>query len=181
MQYFWLSIGGLLGLLIGKLLWHKDHKRIKLQEQIIGHYKALSEYLEGKLNETWRKNHKLMMKNIDDTCKEIEKAAEEWEAEHKGEDGNGKLHYTTFNNLAQRIREDNGWLDDFMNLVRGYYQDNSCGGNLYVVLEEGNINDSNVEWSAGYTARVEDKRGHDIANLMLHMTMEQRNLVLHTE
>ena len=54
-----MGIGSILGLIVGNLLWHKDCKRIKLQEQLIDHYKGLSEYLEGKLNDTWKKYHKI--------------------------------------------------------------------------------------------------------------------------
>jgi hypothetical protein len=78
-----MGIGSILGLIVGNLLWHKDHKRIKLQEKLIDHYKGLSEYLEEKLNEKWRKDHDLMIKNLDDTFKELEKAANEWELETK--------------------------------------------------------------------------------------------------
>ena len=70
-----MGIGSVLGLIVGNLLWHKDHKRIKLQEKLIDHYKGLSEYLESKLNDTWRKYHKLQIQQLD------------WEAEkdRKGE------------------------------------------------------------------------------------------------
>lgn len=81
MVYFWLSIGCLLGLLIGKLFWHNDHKRIKLQKQLIDHYKGLSEYLEEKLNETWEKYHNIVMQQTDDTMQKLKKAVEEWEPE----------------------------------------------------------------------------------------------------
>lgn len=88
-----------------------------------------------------------------------------------------KIHYTVFNDLVRRIRSNENWFEEFMTLVDEYYDHEPCGGSLHVVLEDGNMELSSINWCAGYAAGVEDSEGSDIANLMLHMTWNQRRRV----
>ena len=88
-----------------------------------------------------------------------------------------KLSSKVFNLLVDKIQDNQNWFDEFMELVREYYKDNSCGKSLHIVLDDGNIDKDSVNWCAGYACGVRDEAGLDIANLMLMMTWQQRNKV----
>lgn len=86
-----------------------------------------------------------------------------------------KLNADQFNSIVHKIRVDEGWFEPVVRLVKLYYaNDHGAGGSLHIVLDEGNLEDSNVDWCAGYAAGSNDPEGSDIANLMQHMTMAQR-------
>jgi len=84
------------------------------------------------------------------------------------------LHYTVYNDLVKRIIENDNWFDDFIKLVKQYYEKNVCGGNLHIVLDEGNISKENLHWCAGLAYGLDDEMGNNLANLMLNMTWHQR-------
>jgi histidine ammonia-lyase len=89
-----------------------------------------------------------------------------------------KLTADQFNSIVERIRSDQDWFEPFIQLAKDYYAaDYGAGRNLHIVLDEGNLEDSNVNWCAGYACGVGDDEASDIANLMLHMTIRQRELV----
>ena len=64
-------------------------------------------------------------------------------------------------------------------LVRAYYEKegNSCGGNLHIVLDDGNLSDSCVQFCLDQVHADEDEDGVRIAELMLQMTGTQRRKV----
>ena len=70
-------------------------------------------------------------------------------------------------------------------LVKTLYDDmgESCGGMLHIVLDDGNIEDWNLQWCIEYCNREENANRHDknicleIAHKMLNLSKEQRQLV----
>ena len=87
------------------------------------------------------------------------------------------MNADSFNRLVNKIRYEGGWFDEFIGLVSSYYAVNPCGGNLHIVLDDGNLRNSDLQWCAGYACGQADELGNDIANLMLTMTMKQRKRV----
>lgn len=61
-------------------------------------------------------------------------------------------------------------------LVHAYYDKpgNSAGGNLHVVLDDGNFEDSFIEHSLDRATKIGDSDAVKIAELMLQMSMTQR-------
>lgn len=88
-----------------------------------------------------------------------------------------KLEAKQFNELVYNIKQDKGWFEPFIELVKVYYDSNITGGSLHIVLDDGNLGKYHVVWCAGYAAGKEDNEGSDIANLLLFMTMKQKKLV----
>ena len=88
-----------------------------------------------------------------------------------------KLHYKQFNSLVEKIQDDKDWFEPFIELVKEYYIDNCTGGSLHIVLDDGNLSNSSIDWCAGYACGKDDDEGNDIANLMGWMTMKQRRKV----
>jgi len=58
--------------------------------------------------------------------------------------------------------------------VQAYYQNNPAGGNLHIVLEDGNVNDSHVQFCLEQASRKGDNEGVDLAQLLMRMTKTQR-------
>ena len=61
-------------------------------------------------------------------------------------------------------------------LVRAYYakSGNNVGGSLHIVLEDGNVSDSNVEFCREWAEEREDHDGVALAKLLLRMSRTQR-------
>ena len=50
-----------------------------------------------------------------------------------------------YNNLAECImKNDSTWLSRFVILVRHYYEQHCSGGNLHIVLDDGNLSRENI-------------------------------------
>ena len=70
-------------------------------------------------------------------------------------------------------------------LVELLYEDlkECCGGMLHIVLDDGNLDDDDIQWCIGNCNKPENENKIDkyicleIAHKMLKMTMEQRRLV----
>lgn len=83
-----------------------------------------------------------------------------------------------FNELARQITEnDSQWFDRFIVLCKHYYKQEPVGGNLHIVLEDGNLEDRNVVWCEGLSFGRRDMEASDIASMMEMMTMAQRRKV----
>ncbi len=82
-----------------------------------------------------------------------------------------------YNDLYQRIRKDKNWKASFMEMVRHYYQTECTGGTMHIVLDDGNLDDSDLYFCWGYANGVSDNEGADLATLMLAMTLKQREYV----
>jgi len=82
-----------------------------------------------------------------------------------------------YNGLVGKIKKDDGWFDKYIDLCKHYYEQECCGGNMHIVLDDGNINDSSVSWCAGLAHGRQDHEASDLANLMLMMTEKQRTRV----
>ena len=63
---------------------------------------------------------------------------------------------------------------EVMPLVREYYEDNYAGGSLHIVLDDGNIRDSDLEFCLKEAELAGDERAIKIAKLMLQMSKTQR-------
>lgn len=69
-------------------------------------------------------------------------------------------------------------VDQALAVARAYYASgNPLGGNLHVVLDDGNIEDSHVEWCLERCLELNDKSGEELALLLLKMTPVQRQMV----
>jgi hypothetical protein len=88
-----------------------------------------------------------------------------------------KMQYKEFNDLVHRIKDDKKWFDEFISIVAEYYKSNPTGGSLHIVLDDGNLESSSIQWCAGYAYGLKDDVGNDIANLMRHMNIRQRKVV----
>ena len=82
-----------------------------------------------------------------------------------------------YNNLVDEIKKDGNWFDKFIELCEHYYETEPCGGNLHIVLDDGNLEDTHISWCAGNANGLQDHEGNDLANLMLMMTAKQREQV----
>ena len=67
-----ICLGFFIGMILGRILWYKDGKRIKLQERIIDYYKDMVGYLKENLSKEYCRNHDIMMNNIDNIFQKIE-------------------------------------------------------------------------------------------------------------
>ena len=83
-----------------------------------------------------------------------------------------------YNDLVAEIREDyDTWFGKFIELCKHYYAKEPCGGNLHIVLDDGNLADVHIAWCSGLAFGVRDMEGHDIAEIMRMMTRAQREKV----
>lgn len=83
-----------------------------------------------------------------------------------------------YNDLVRAITKNREiWFDEFVKLCWHYYQSNPTGGNLHAVLDDGNLEDTNLDWAAGLCCGENDQEGSDIANLMRWMSPAQRRRV----
>ena len=70
-------------------------------------------------------------------------------------------------------------------LVKTLYEDmgECCGGMLHIVLDDGNLDDDDLQWCIEYCNREENTDRHDksicleIAHRMLNLSKEQRMLI----
>jgi hypothetical protein len=71
---------------------------------------------------------------------------------------------------------------DVVKMVNAYYRldGNSVGGNLHVVLSDGNLETKHVEYCRNHAAEQGDVQGVEIADAMLAMSITQRNKVYHS-
>jgi len=88
-----------------------------------------------------------------------------------------EMNSERFNELVDKIRMNNGWFEPVMKLCKDYYQDHPSGGSLHIVLDDGNLKKSSIQFCEGYACGREDKQGSQIASLMLWMTYKQRQRV----
>lgn len=63
---------------------------------------------------------------------------------------------------------------DVLPLVREYIRRNEAGGVLHIVLSDGNLDDSSVEYCLNEARKEGDAEAARIAELMLQMTRTQR-------
>ena len=59
-------------------------------------------------------------------------------------------------------------------LVDRYYQDHPVGGSLHIVLDDGNIEDDDIEFSINHARGEDDPIGELIGLLMLQLSKTQR-------
>lgn len=87
------------------------------------------------------------------------------------------MNIDEYNSMVEKIRTKKEWFDPFMRLCAGYYATNPCGGSLHIVLDDGNLENTHIDWCAGYAYGTGDMVGSRIASLMREMTMSQRRKV----
>lgn len=65
------------------------------------------------------------------------------------------------------------------NLIAEYYkkEGNGCGGNCHLVLDDGNLEDSDIQFCIGYCAKADDTDGLAIMREMLSLNPEERQKV----
>ena len=76
-------------------------------------------------------------------------------------------------------------VEEVCKLVKTLYDDmgEGCGGMLHIVLDDGNIDDDDLQWCIEYCNREENADRHDksicleIAHRMLNLSKEQRMLI----
>jgi len=74
---------------------------------------------------------------------------------------------------------DNKRVGELANRIAEYYkkEGNGCGGNCHLVLDDGNLEDSDIQFCKGYCACAEDSDGLSIMRDMLSMNPEERQKV----
>jgi len=61
---------------------------------------------------------------------------------------------------------------------RSYYEaGNPCGGALHIVLDDGNVERSHVEWCLAYAKEIGDADAFELAQDLLELTDAQREEV----
>lgn len=65
------------------------------------------------------------------------------------------------------------------NLIAEYYkkEGNGCGGNCHLILDDGNLEDSDIQFCIGYCAHANDNDGLAIMREMLSLNPEERQKV----
>lgn len=73
-------------------------------------------------------------------------------------------------------------INKLANRIAEYYkkEGNGCGGNCHLVLDDGNLDDSDIQFCKGYCAHADDKEGLGIMIDMLSMSPEERQKVYDT-
>lgn len=68
------------------------------------------------------------------------------------------------------------------NLIAEYYkkEGNGCGGNCHLILDDGNLEDSDIQFCKGYCAHANDDDGLYIMREMLSLNPEERQKVYDT-
>lgn len=59
-------------------------------------------------------------------------------------------------------------------LALAYYRQHPVGGNLHIVLDDGNVADKDVLFCAERAAEAADEEGQHLARMLLKMTRTQR-------
>ena len=72
--------------------------------------------------------------------------------------------------------------DQVLPLVRAYYakNGNSCGGNMHIVLDDGNTDLDSILFCRNQAQQSGDADGERIANLLIQMSLTQRNKIYHS-
>ena len=65
-------------------------------------------------------------------------------------------------------------IPDVLPLVLEYYQDNLAGGSLHIVLDDGNVDDEDVETCIKWARENNDERGEILGRVLLRMSRTQR-------
>lgn len=67
-------------------------------------------------------------------------------------------------------------IPEVLPLIQAYYAKpgNGVGGNLHIVLEDLNVEDSHVRWCLEYAEKQGDTDGVELAKLLLAMSKTQR-------
>lgn len=75
-----------------------------------------------------------------------------------------------------QIRSEKPTVPEVLPLVKAYYAkpDNGAGGNLHIVLDDGNVQDSSVRFCLSQAERAQDLDGIVLAQLLLKMSRTQR-------
>lgn len=73
-------------------------------------------------------------------------------------------------------------INKLANRIAEYYkkEGNGCGGNCHLVLDDGNLDDSDIQFCKGYCAHANDDDGLAIMREMLSMSPEERQKVYDT-
>ena len=68
---------------------------------------------------------------------------------------------------------------ELVNRIVEYYkkEGNECGGNCHLVLDDGNLEDSDIQFCKGYCAHADDNEGLSIMSCMLQLNPEERQKV----
>lgn len=71
---------------------------------------------------------------------------------------------------------------ELANRIAEYYkkEGNGVGGNCHLVLDDGNLEDSDIQFCKGYCAKADDTDGLYIMREMLSMSLEERQKVYDT-
>lgn len=74
---------------------------------------------------------------------------------------------------------DNKRVGELANRIAEYYkkEGDGCGGNCHLVLDDGNLEDSDIQFCKGYCACADDNDGLGIMRDMLSMSPEERQKV----
>jgi len=82
-----------------------------------------------------------------------------------------------YSDLRRSILRKEPWREDFLALVADYYATEPTGGSLHICLDDGNMQERNVAWCAGYAYGIGDLVGIEIAAMLSLMSRKERNWV----
>lgn len=80
------------------------------------------------------------------------------------------------NAIVDEIKSGSGH-DLVLALCQAYANENECGGNLHIILDDGNLENCNLDWCSGYCCAKGDQNGQDICNFLRFMKMEDRERI----
>ena len=67
-------------------------------------------------------------------------------------------------------------VNEILKLAKEYYsiEGNSIGGSLHIVLDDGNIEDDNIQFCINYAKENDDIKGVELAELIFQCSYTQR-------
>lgn len=73
--------------------------------------------------------------------------------------------------------------DEIIQKAKAYYKKpgNSVGGRLHIVLDDGNIRDSDIEWCINYAKEQNDVDAVEIGNLLLKASKTERRKIIRAD
>ena len=68
-------------------------------------------------------------------------------------------------------------IPEVLPFAKAYYQlpGNSCGGNLHIVLDDGNLSNEDIKFCLDLCIEAGDKEGVKLATMILKLSKTQRN------
>jgi hypothetical protein len=150
----------------GILQFNDAHKPLEIKAQPISeeNIAKLSELIETEYGKVGPESYTMATVQPDYQRSELEQAVDDQNAAKLPDDGNSERKPT---------------IPEVIPLIREYYakSGNGAGGSLHIVLEDGNLEDRNVDFCIDYARSRDDADGVLLAQMLRRMTRAQRSRI----